>query len=163
MDLDCAAQILHDRQDATVFLFNLYHAISGAPPYSVSDVVATLEIVLECVSEAMKAHDSIPFLSDGPFKWLWINEMTRHDLVLSSAFNQLDRLNKCVRGLKVLDDDSKILADCLSCGRIPERWLGEDRTIFSLKTSNFVRIINERTALYMVSKVVEDFYKGLQF
>ena len=93
---------------------------------------------------------SFPFLKDGPLKWLWINEMTRHDVILSAAFTYLDRLNKCVRGTKVLDDESMSLADHLSKGRVPQSWLGEDKTLESLKVSNFIRIVNERTTLYLV-------------
>ena len=92
----------------------------------------------------------LPFFKDGPLKWLWINEMTRHDIILSSAFTHLDRLNKCVRGIKVLDDESKNLADHLSKGIVLQSWLGEDKTLDCLKVSNFIRIINERTALYLV-------------
>ena len=76
--------------------------------------------------------------------------MTRHDIILSSAFTHLDRLNKCVRGIKVLDDESKNLADHLSKGIVLQSWLGEDKTLDCLKVSNFIRIINERTALYLV-------------
>ena len=114
------------------------------------DVVKTLELLLECVNKALKAHDSFPFLKDGQLKWLWINEMTSHDTILSSAFTYLDRLNKCVRGIKVLDDESKNLADHLSKGIVLRTWLSEDKTLDSLKVSNFIRIVNERTALYLV-------------
>ena len=63
------------------------------------------------------------------------------------------RLNKCVRGTKVLDDESMGLADHLSKGRVPQSWLGDDKTLDSLKVSNFIRIVNERTALYLVSGI----------
>ena len=150
LDLDCSCQIRNDSRDATNFLYKLYFAISASPPVSQADVVKTLELLLECVNEALKSHDSFPFLKDGPLKWLWINEMTRHDVILSAAFTYLDRLNKCVRGTKVLDDESMSLADHLSKGRVPQSWLGEDKTLESLKVSNFIRIVNERTTLYLV-------------
>ena len=150
LDLDCSCQIRNDGRDATNFLFKLYFAISGSHPFSKMDVVKTLELLLECVNKALKAHDSFPFLKDGQLKWLWINEMTSHDTILSSAFTYLDRLNKCVRGIKVLDDESKNLADHLSKGIVLRTWLSEDKTLDSLKVSNFIRIVNERTALYLV-------------
>ena len=62
LDLDCSCQIRNDSRDATNFLFKLYFAISGTHPYSQTDVVKTLELLLECVNKALKAHDSFPFL-----------------------------------------------------------------------------------------------------
>lgn len=149
-DLDCSCQILNDSRDATQFLFKLYYAISASHPFNSSDVVAMSQYLLDCVNEALKAHDSIPFLSDGPFKWLWINEMTRHDIILSSAFADLDRLNKCAKGKKVLDNDSERLLSHLEKGRVPRTWMSEDKTLRSLRVSNFVRIVKERVALYKV-------------
>ena len=62
LDLDCSCQIRNDSRDATNFLFKLYFAISGTHPYSQTDVVKTLELLLECVNKALKAHDSFPYL-----------------------------------------------------------------------------------------------------
>jgi len=74
--------------------------------------------------------------------------MTRHDIILDDAFARLDKLNKCVRGDKVLDDHSKDLATVLADGQVPKNWLGEDKTNFSLTAINFIQIINQRTEFF---------------
>ena len=63
--------------EGTELLLKLYYAIRNGDPYTKTDVVQTLEKLLKCVSEALVAHDSFPYLDDSPLKWLWINEMTR--------------------------------------------------------------------------------------
>ena len=75
----------------------------------------------------------------------------RHDIILDDAFARLDKLNKCVRGDKVLDDHSKDLATVLANGQVPTSWLGEDKTNFSLTAINFIQIINQRTDFFRVS------------
>ena len=154
LDLDCSCQILNDKKRGTRFLLTLYPTLSGSSPYSKVGVVSSLEKLLTCVQEAIKAHDSFPFLKDGPLKWLWINEMTRHDSILAMAFQQLDRLNKCVRGAKVLDDHSKGLAETLAQGKVPKKWLGEVcKSTLSQSIGNFIRIITERTDFYKVQHI----------
>ena len=74
--------------------------------------------------------------------------MTRHDIILDKAFAQLDKLNKCVRGDKVLDDHSNDLAKILAKGQVPTTWLGEDKTNYSVTAINFIQIINERTVFF---------------
>lgn len=148
--MDSSCQILNDREKGTTFLLKLYHAVRGKTPYASTEVVGTLAKLLECVTGAIKAHDKIPPLKEGPLKWLWINEMTRHDAILVSAFDQLDKLNKCVRGHKVLDDNSMALAKVLTTGQVPPVWAGEDKTLFSLTVGNFIRVVNERTGFYQV-------------
>lgn len=78
----------------------------------------------------------------------------RHDIILDDAFARLDKLNKCVRGDKVLDDHSKDLATVLADGQVPKNWLGEDKTNFSLTAINFIQIINQRTEFFRVSMLV---------
>ena len=159
LDLDCSCQILNDKKKGTRFLLTLFPTLSGSSPYSKVGIVSSLEMLLSCVEEAIKAHDTFPFLKDGPLKWLWINEMTRHDAILVMAFQQLDQLNKCVRGSKVLDDHSKRLAETLAQGKVPKKWLGEVcKSRLSQSTRNFIRIITERTAFY---KNIND-YKLIQ-
>ena len=128
----------------------LYPTLSGVSPFAKTGIVTALEKLLACVEEAIKAHDSFPFLKDSPLKWLWINEMTRHDMILAMAFQQLDRLNKCVRGSKVLDDHSRELAEVLAQGMVPRKWLGDGKSKMSLSTSNFIRIVTQRTSFYKV-------------
>ena len=53
------------------------------------------------------------------------------------------------------------LADHLSKGRVPQSWLGEDKTLESLKVSNFIRIVNERTTLYLVCFNIEIKVEGI--
>ena len=89
----------------------------------------------------MEAHDSYPNLQESSLKWLWINEMSRHDVILQLAFEQLDKLDKCVRGVKVLDDHSHELAKLLAKGQVPSSWLPEDKTNYSLTAVNFILLI----------------------
>jgi hypothetical protein len=138
------------------FLLKLYHALKDESPYSIGPVVQTLQQVQESVDEAIKAHDSIPLLDDGPLKWLWINEMTRHDIILTKAFGELDKLERCVVGAKVLDDSSHALAKILTKGYVPKDWLGQSSATFS--ASNFVRMVNERTHFYQV-RCLKTFFK----
>ena len=98
----------------------------------------------------MEAHDSYPNLQESSLKWLWINEMSRHDVILQSAFEQLDKLDKCVRGVKVLDDHSHELAKLLAKGQVPSSWLPEDKTNYSLTAVNFIQIIRNRTEFFKV-------------
>ncbi len=150
LDLDCSCQILKDRQEAVDFIHQLYCALRGCSPYAKSDVVTTLSHLLDCVRTAIKAHDSIPLLKDGPFKWLWINELASHDKVLAVAFSALDRLNRCVQGEKVLDDLSEDLVANLEKGQVPRAWMGEDKIPNALAVANFVSVVEKRTALYKV-------------
>ena len=71
-------------------------------------------------------------------------------MILAMAFQQLDRLNKCVRGSKVLDDHSRELAEVLAQGMVPRKWLGDGKSKMSLSTSNFIRIVTQRTSFYKV-------------
>ena len=113
-------------------------------------MVKTLSNLLECVNEALDAHDSYPNLQESSLKWLWINEMSRHDVILQLAFEQLDKLDKCVRGVKVLDDHSHELAKLLAKGQVPNVWLPEDKTNFSLTAVNFIQIVRNRTEFFKV-------------
>ena len=76
--------------------------------------------------------------------------MSRHDVILQLAFEQLDKLDKCVRGVKVLDDHSHDLAKLLAKGQVPSSWLPEDKTNYSLTAVNFIQIIRNRTEFFKV-------------
>ena len=76
--------------------------------------------------------------------------MSRHDVILQLAFKQLDKLDKCVRGVKVLDDHSHELAKLLAKGQVPSSWLPEDKTNYSLTAVNFIQIIRNRTEFFKV-------------
>ena len=62
LDLEYSCQILSDKIKGTELLLKLYYAILNDEPFAKTEVVSTLEKLLECVSEALSSHDAIPSL-----------------------------------------------------------------------------------------------------
>ncbi len=155
LDLEPSCQLIKAHDKGVSFLMNLFYAIRDKTPHLKVDVVKTLNELLATVTEAIKAHDSIPFLDDGPLQWLWINEMTRHDLILATAFEDLDKVNRCVIGEKVLDDWSLNIVNTVADAYVPNNWTKKMGGTSSLAVTicNFMRLVRQRSTLYQVSTI----------
>ncbi len=150
LDLEPSCQIIRDQELGCAFLMKLFYAVRGKTPHRKASVADMLGNLLATIKDAIKGHDSIPFLDDGPLQWLWINEMTRHDLILAIAYEDLEKVNRCVIGEKVLDDISLAIVNTVADGYVPNSWIKRmgGSSSLDITARNFMRLVKERNLLY---------------
>ena len=70
-------------------------------------------------SISAEIHDS------DPLGWVWKTELETHKRLLALARSQLQQLERCIKGEKVMDRCSLQLSELLQRGQVPEEWSGK--------------------------------------
>ena len=58
--------------------------------------------------------------------WVWKTELETHRRLLALARSQLQQLERCIKGEKVMDRSSLQLSQLLQSGQVPEEWSGKN-------------------------------------
>ena len=94
---------------------------------------------------------SAEILDSDQLAWVWRAELEIHKHLLSVARSQLQQLDRCIKGEKVMDRASLTLSQLLQRGLVPEDWSGErqQKTI-----DQFLDVLKTRAEFYKVRTVL---------
>jgi hypothetical protein len=87
-------------------------------------------------------------LESDPLSWVWKIEIETHRRYLATARSQLEHLDRCIKGEKVMDSCSLQLSKQLKAGEVPDSWSGKK---LKKTVKQYLEILRLRTEFYKVT------------